>query len=61
MSKKDTTNSGWKSKADYRNPDWKYKRSVETDISKTIARVRKEMEALQQQPQRVVELKRAVK
>lgn len=38
--------SEWKSKANWKDRKWKYKNSASTDISKTIARVKREMEAL---------------
>lgn len=36
----------WKSKADWKNPSWKYIPASATDISKTIARVKREMKEL---------------
>ena len=38
--------SEWKSKASLENPDWKYTPTAATDVSKTIARVRREMKEL---------------
>lgn len=43
----------WKSKADYRNPEWKYKNSVSTNVLRTIRRVQREMAALGQTKRRV--------
>ena len=34
----------WQSKADWKNPNWKYIPAAQTDVAKTIARVRREME-----------------
>lgn len=61
--KEKTSNSiSWQSKADWRNPNWKYTKAAATDISKTIARIKREMKELQEKaPDRVVHLKRAVK
>ncbi len=39
----------WKSKADWRNNNWKYTSAAATDVSKTIARVKKEMKDLAEQ------------
>ena len=64
MNDKRKTNNSiiWQSKADWRNPDWKYTPAAATDISKTIARVKREIRELQEKlPDRVVELKRSVK
>lgn len=36
----------WESKASWKNPKWKYKNADFTDVKKTIARVRREMEKL---------------
>lgn len=33
----------WKSKADWKDRNWKYTAAAKTDISRTIARVRREM------------------
>jgi flagellar motor switch/type III secretory pathway protein FliN len=45
----------WKSKADWRDPKWKYIPAAATDVSKTIARVRREMKELAgSQPQKVI-------
>lgn len=35
--------SEWKSKADWKNRNWKYVNAAGTDITKTIARVKREM------------------
>ena len=35
--------SDWKSKATWKDRKWKYVNAASTDISKTIARVKKEM------------------
>lgn len=47
--------SEWKSKANYRDPNWKYVPEKETDISKTIKRVQKEMRELMngKEPRRI--------
>jgi hypothetical protein len=59
---KEPHNFGWKSKASWKNPDWKYVPSAATDVSKTIARVRREMRELQEQaPRQVVQLKKVAK
>jgi hypothetical protein len=43
------------SKADWRNPEWKYVKAADTNIAKTFARIRKEMEQQKQlKPQTVV-------
>lgn len=36
----------WKSKADYRDPTWKYVKEDETDIRKTFRRVEREIQQL---------------
>lgn len=41
--------SEWKSKANWKDRKWKYKNSASTDISKTIARVKREMAELAEQ------------
>ena len=52
----------WKSKANWKDPSWKYTHSTQTDITKTIARVKREMkEAEEQKPKQVVQLKKVVK
>jgi hypothetical protein len=56
--------SDWKSKADWRDPSWKYVPAAATDISKTIARVKRELkeqakEAQEHRTIKVVNLKKA--
>jgi hypothetical protein len=52
----------WQSKASWKNPQWKYTNAAATDITKTIARVKREMkEAEEQKPKRVVQLKKVAK
>jgi hypothetical protein len=52
----------WKSKADWKNPNWKYTPAAATDVAKTIARIKREMkEAAEQKPTQVVELKKVAK
>lgn len=36
----------WKSNASWKNPVWKYTPSYKTEVSKTIARVIREMKAI---------------
>jgi hypothetical protein len=50
----------WKSKANWMDRDWKYVPASKTDISKTIARVRREMKELaeQQKSVKVVDMKK---
>jgi len=55
--------SDWKSKADWRDPSWKYVPAAATDISKTIARVKRELkeqakEAQEHQNKKVFSLKK---
>lgn len=50
----------WKSKADWKNPNWKYTNAASTDVSKTIARVRREMAEIEKaKPKNLVQLKKA--
>lgn len=51
--------SEWKSSADIRNPKWRYRDSCDTSVKRTIARVKREMKALSQAPQKVVQMKKA--
>lgn len=52
----------WKSKADWKDPNWKYVNAASTDVSKTIERVKREMKALEeQQAKQVVQLKKVAK
>jgi hypothetical protein len=56
--------SDWKSKADWRDPSWKYVPAASTDISKTIARIRRELKELAKEEQdkrslKIVSLKKA--
>jgi hypothetical protein len=52
----------WKSKADWKNPDWKYVPASQTDVAKTIARIKREMKELaEQKPRQVVQLKKSIK
>lgn len=39
----------WESKATWKNRSWKYVNAASTDISKTIARVKREMKELAEQ------------
>lgn len=41
--------SEWQSKATWKNRHWKYVNAASTDISKTIARVKREMKELAEQ------------
>lgn len=36
----------WESKADWKNRSWKYVNAASTDVSKTIARIKREMKEL---------------
>jgi hypothetical protein len=50
---------GWKSKADWKNPKWKYTPAAATDVAKTIARVQREMKELaEMQPVKLVQVKK---
>lgn len=53
----------WVSKANWQNRNWKYVNAASTDITKTIARVRKEMKelAVQEKEEKVRHLKIANK
>jgi hypothetical protein len=54
--------AAWKSKADWKNPNWKYTPAAATDVAKTIARIKREMKELaEQKPRQVVQLKKSVK
>lgn len=56
------TQNEWKSKADWKDPNWKYTPASQTDVSRTIARVRKEMKDIaEQQVRRVVNFKKSAK
>ena len=39
----------WKSRADWKDRDWKYVNAASTNISKTIARIKREMKELAEQ------------
>jgi hypothetical protein len=53
---------GWKSKANWKDRNWEYTPASQTDVSKTIARVRKEMKKLaEQQPSQVIKLKQVAR
>jgi hypothetical protein len=39
----------WRSRADWKDPNWKYKKSTETDVARTIQRVKREMKAIEEQ------------
>ena len=41
--------SQWQSKASWKDRNWKYVNAASTDISKTLARIRREMRDLNQQ------------
>lgn len=41
-------NQQWQTQASWKNPNWKYINAASTNIAKTIARVRKEMQQLRQ-------------
>lgn len=45
--------SAWESKANWKDPNWKYKHWYETDIRETIARVKREMKQLEAQKPKV--------
>ena len=52
----------WESKANWKDPKWKYVPAAATDVAKTIERVRREMKALEEQkPKQVVQLKKVAK
>ena len=46
--------SAWESKANWKDPKWKYKHWYETDIRETIARVKREMKQLEAQKPKVI-------
>lgn len=49
----------WQSKANWKDPNWKYVRAEKTDIAKTFARIKREMEQLKNpQSQTVVAMKK---
>lgn len=39
----------WKSKATWKDRNWKYVNAASTDISKTIARIKRELKELEEQ------------
>ena len=39
----------WVSKASIDNPKWKYRPSFDTDVKRTITRVKREMKAIEEQ------------
>lgn len=41
----------WNSKADWKNRNWKYVNAASTDVTKTIARVKREMKELAEKQQ----------
>lgn len=54
----------WKSKANWKDPNWKYTPAAATDISKTIAKIKREMKEQAKQEEekkalRVVTIKKA--
>ena len=52
----------WESKANWKDPKWKYVPAAATDVAKTFARIRREMKELaEQQPKQVVQLKKVAK
>jgi hypothetical protein len=52
----------WKSKADWKDRNWKYTPAAATDVTKTIARIKREMKELaERKPKQVVELKKVAK
>ena len=54
--------STWKSKADWKDPSWKYTPAAATDVAKTIARIKREMkEAAEREPVKVTQLKKVAK
>jgi hypothetical protein len=50
--------SNWKSKANWKDPSWKYVPAAATDISKTIARVKRELkeQAKEEQERRTIKI-----
>ena len=48
----------WESKANWKDPKWKYVGAAQTDISKTLARVRKEMAEVQDYKLKIVKIKK---
>jgi hypothetical protein len=48
----------WRSRADWKDPNWKYKRSTETDVAKTIERIKREMKAIEQKKPILVQIKK---
>lgn len=55
-------NQTWKSKADISNPKWKYRPSFDTNVKRTIARVKREMaEIAQANLQLIAKAKKAKK
>ena len=49
----------WKSKANWKDPKWKYTNAASTDVAKTIARVRREMKEIEEsRPKNLVQLKK---
>jgi hypothetical protein len=52
----------WKSKADWKDRNWKYTPAAATDVSKTIARIKREMkEIAERTPVKVSQLKKVAK
>ena len=49
----------WQSKANWKDPKWKYTPAAATDVAKTIARVRREMREIEEsRPKNLVQLKK---
>jgi len=59
VKEKESDMKEWKSKANWKDPKWKYTTAAATDISKTIARVRREMKEIEEsRPKNLVQLKK---